>query len=128
MARRKVKHVDGQVMLSATSITQGPLPPAQDFALYENALPGSADRIITMAEKQMEHRHLTENKLLNANIKLNYFGLFANIILGITPLICAVIIAINGYALAASLIGTGGILSFGGFSLYSMIKSKNNNE
>lgn len=33
---------------------QGPLPLATEFAAYENVLPGSADRIITMAEKSLE--------------------------------------------------------------------------
>ena len=31
---------------------QGPLPPAADFAAYNKVLPGSADRILMMAERE----------------------------------------------------------------------------
>jgi Predicted membrane protein (DUF2335) len=34
----------------------GPLPPAEQIRAYEDVLPGSADRILRMAEHQQEHR------------------------------------------------------------------------
>jgi len=34
---------------------QGPLPPPDDFAGYENVLPGACDRILSMAEAQQQH-------------------------------------------------------------------------
>ena len=39
----------------------GPLPPPDDFANYEQTLPGSMDRILTMTEKQVDHRIEHEN-------------------------------------------------------------------
>ena len=38
----------------------GPLPPPNVLSAYEDLLPGAADRIITMAEKQLEHRMYLE--------------------------------------------------------------------
>lgn len=35
-------------------VHQGPLPPAADFAAYNKALPGSADRILQMAEREQK--------------------------------------------------------------------------
>ena len=35
----------------------GPLPPPNDVQAYENMLPGAADRILTLAEKQQDHGH-----------------------------------------------------------------------
>ncbi len=32
----------------------GPIPPASEFAKYEHVLPGSADRIIAMAEASLK--------------------------------------------------------------------------
>jgi len=46
-------------------IHSGPLPPPQDFAEYEQTLPGVADRILSMAEKQAGHRQALENKAMN---------------------------------------------------------------
>jgi uncharacterized membrane protein len=47
----------GQVqVVQETQIHHGPMPSPQDFAAYERALPGAADRILKMAETQATHR------------------------------------------------------------------------
>jgi len=35
----------------------GPLPPPELFAEYDRVLPGSAERILAMAEREQKHRH-----------------------------------------------------------------------
>ncbi|MDR1100263.1 MAG: DUF2335 domain-containing protein [Treponema sp.] len=35
----------------------GPLPTSREFQGYEQVLPGAADRILAIAEKESEHRH-----------------------------------------------------------------------
>ena len=40
----------------------GPIPPPSMMKQYEETLPGSADRILKMAEKQSEHRQWVEKK------------------------------------------------------------------
>src|SRR6266487_6387560 len=49
------------------SIFLGPLPPPEALAKYEEVLPGAADRIITMAEKQVGHRQKLESKVVGSN-------------------------------------------------------------
>ena len=46
----------------------GPLPPAEEFEKYENVCPGAADRILSMAEKSLEHRLSMDVRLLDENI------------------------------------------------------------
>lgn len=46
----------------------GPLPHPELLAGYERASPGSAERIIAMAEKQGDHRRTQEDRLLRASI------------------------------------------------------------
>ena len=46
----------------------GPLPPPSVIEGYERILPGSADRILTMAEVQGEHRRRIESQESRANI------------------------------------------------------------
>lgn len=48
----------------------GPLPPPEDFAKYEQNLPGSMDRILKLTEKQVEHRIEIER----SNVKLDGRG------------------------------------------------------
>ena len=43
----------------------GPLPPPEDYAKYDTVCPGSANRILTMAEKEQEHRHRCETAIVS---------------------------------------------------------------
>jgi len=59
----------------------GPLPPANQFAEYERALPGAADRILALAEKEAEHRHQNEDAIVKKSMSLGGRGqIFAFII------------------------------------------------
>ncbi len=46
----------------------GPLPTALEFDGYEKSLPGSADRILAMAENEGGHRRKLEEKLIASEI------------------------------------------------------------
>ena len=48
----------------------GPIPPPSMMEQYEGTLPGSADRILKMAENQSEHRQSLEKQRLSfSNLK-----------------------------------------------------------
>lgn len=47
----------------------GPIPPVEIVAGYENVCPGSADRLIAMAENQSKHRMKIEERCLEASIE-----------------------------------------------------------
>lgn len=46
----------------------GPCPHPKHLEHYERILPGSADRLIAMAERDLDHRHTTIDTALNAQI------------------------------------------------------------
>jgi uncharacterized membrane protein len=50
---------------------KGPLPTSNEFAGYERTLPGAAERILVMAEKEAAHRRENDDKLIDATIKLS---------------------------------------------------------
>lgn len=52
----------------------GPLPAASEFSAYEETLPGSADRILTMAEEQAAHRRKVTEADAESGRKLNHRG------------------------------------------------------
>lgn len=56
------EHSDYIVRAEAVYVRQGPLPDAQEMERYERTLSGSADRILSMAEKEVEHRHDMDKK------------------------------------------------------------------
>lgn len=46
----------------------GPLPSPEDFEKYEKVMPGSMDRVLTLMERQADHRMDKETKELDAKI------------------------------------------------------------
>jgi uncharacterized membrane protein len=52
----------------------GPLPPPHILKVYNEAFPGCAERIVTMAEKQSQHRQELEKLIIIANAKAQSRG------------------------------------------------------
>lgn len=110
-----------------TSVTRvhfsGPLPDPMVLDQYEKILPGSADRIIKLAEKQSEHRIEIEKKVINSNIKKSEKGLLYGLVIGIATLISATLIGIFGKNTASyilsGIIGAGGLGSLVTVFIYS---------
>ena len=65
----------------------GPLPHPAILAQYEEILPGSADRIVTSAESQMNHRQSLEKAVITANNRRETSAL---VIAGILALVISV--------------------------------------
>jgi uncharacterized membrane protein len=59
------------------SYHQGPIPPPELLAQYNDIIPNGADRIMRMAEEQAKHRQYLEKKVINSDITRSYSGLVA---------------------------------------------------
>jgi uncharacterized membrane protein len=66
---------------------QGPLPTSREFEGYEQVLPGAADRILAMTEKEAEHRRKNQDKLVNASIKYSGRGQIFALVISILSII-----------------------------------------
>lgn len=64
----------------------GPLPPAREFKAYEAIHPGSADRILAMAESELAHGQQMEREVLAADKEIasrgQHYALMATVFLG----------------------------------------------
>jgi hypothetical protein len=56
-------------MVVTQALHQGPLPTPQDLFEYDRLLPGSAERIIAMAEREQAHRMNLEDMTQRAEIR-----------------------------------------------------------
>ena len=74
MSRKLMKPDKAGVSASYAMALSGPLPPAEQFLKYDQALPGAAERILKMAEKELAHRHESETKIINGSIKADTRG------------------------------------------------------
>ena len=72
---------------------QGPLPPPQLMREYNDLVPGGAERIFAVFEKQVEHRHLLERTVVQGNNRRADRGFWAALML-------ALIVVLGGFALA----------------------------
>lgn len=106
---------------------RGPIPPPNIIAGYEKILPGSADRILAMAEKQSNHRHNMEAKMINAESRDSLLGVIFAFVLGFGCIIAAIVMVIvvpkGAGAICGSLIGVTGI----GSIIATFIKSTRSN-
>jgi uncharacterized membrane protein len=64
----------------------GPLPPPQILEYYERVLPGSAHRLLTMAEEQSRHRMAREASGHEADIRQTWVGMFLGFGIGLACL------------------------------------------
>jgi uncharacterized membrane protein len=83
----------------------GPIPPPAVLAGYEQVLPGSANRIITMAERQSEHRQSLERQVVSANIRHAEIGLWLGATVAVLLAAAAVIVTLAGYPETGAVIG-----------------------
>jgi uncharacterized membrane protein len=90
------------------------LPTANEFIKYESALPGAADRILKIAEKEAEHRHENEDKIITESLKLSTRGLNFSFIISVLSLIAvgmSVFLSQPAAAIAPAIIAITGLAS-----------------
>ncbi|HPV99325.1 MAG TPA: DUF2335 domain-containing protein [Spirochaetota bacterium] len=78
------------------SIFAGPLPSPADFQGYESVLPGSAERILSLTERQSAHRMSLEQRVVNSGIKQSWVGQAFAFIIAMTTIIGGVICILDG--------------------------------
>lgn len=89
----------------------GPMPHPDLYEKYEEVLPGSADRLLTLTEKQAEHRTNWEIKALDASIKHADRGQFFGLIVALAAIGGAIYLGsqgqniVGGFLVLASVIG-----------------------
>lgn len=122
--REEVRQVVAEVVRSEFS---GPIPPPSIIKGYEEALPGAADRIITMAENQAKHRQDMEKTMIAAESRDSLLGVLFAFLLGAGCLGAAIVIVIlvpqNSGAISSSILGVAGI----GSIIATFIKSTRSN-
>lgn len=85
----------GLVKIDERYLFSGPIPPPTLLEDYERALPGSADRIISMAEREQNHHHKQEVR-----------GWFSGTVIAILALAGSLFVIVSGQ----SLVGFAGVL------------------
>jgi len=93
----------------------GPLPRPSDFSQYEAILPGAAERIVAMAERQAVHRQGLEKKVIDSDALQALVGTVFGLVIGLFGLGVAGYCIINGHDWAG--------VGIGGATLVSMVSA-----
>ena len=73
MGENKEKQNSAVVGIVQSSFA-GPIPPPEVIKGYESVIPGSAERLLRMAEKEQQHRIEIDNQLAKGYMALNVRG------------------------------------------------------
>ena len=95
---------DQTIELSASSVRQsstfsGPLPPPEALTQYESVLPGAAERIFQMAERELRHRQSIEGTIVNGDSRRAYLGIVLGTLVALGALGAAAYAISQGEAL-----------------------------
>ncbi len=83
---------------------EGPLPPPKFFEQYEQVLPGAAERMMSSAEKQNDHRIRQEDRMIRHACRTETVGQVCAVAVSAGAIYAATIVT-NPWV-AAALIGT----------------------
>ncbi len=89
---------------------KGPIPPPAILEEYEAALPGAADRIISMAEKQAAHRMALEALVIGGDSQRSRLGIIFGFIITLAALGGAVFLIYNDKNVAGLILATTAIV------------------
>jgi uncharacterized membrane protein len=85
----------------------GPLPPPQVLGMYDQVVPGMAERLVAAFESQQKHRHFLESAVVTGGITRSWFGIWFGFVISLVRL------GVTAYAIhlklqwAASVLGVG---------------------
>lgn len=109
----------------------GPLPPAAEFAKYNQGVSDAAERILAMAEREQAHTHEMERQALELSRssaiearRIVGRGQLIALAIGLAALSVAVIFAILGAPLPGAVIATATIAGLGLPALFQVLKKR----
>ena len=94
----------------SVTISAGPIPPPDRMEQYEKTLPGSADRILKMAENQSEHRQSLEKQRLSFSNREVHLGQIFGFLIGAIAIVTGGYTALSGAPIPGGFIGTTGVV------------------
>ncbi len=107
-----------QVQQIHATMQSGPIPPPEALEYYNRIVPGAAERIIIMAEKQSEHRRSIESVVIRAGARDSLLGIISGFLLGCFSIATAVYMVSLGQSLQGTIFGGIGIVSLAGVFVY----------
>ncbi len=105
------------VLMSMSQYYQGPLPPPNFIEGYNLHIPNGGDRLMTMVEKQVDHRIRLESKVIESDVKRANLGLIIGSFITFGALAGAFVLILGGKSVEGGLFGGAPLLTLVGLFL-----------
>lgn len=102
----------------------GPLPPPNLLAQYEEITPGLVDRIVTMTERQSEHRQRMELAFFRGDQRRSWVGLFLGFLVALAGLAVTAYLGAEGNPWVAGIVGAIDLTSLVALFVYGQFLRK----
>lgn len=115
-----------QILIKKEERFSGPLPHPEHFKKYNQIVPGSANRLLKMAEDDLAHIHsIQKSQVLMENIA-TIGGLITGWSIAVISLVGSGYLIMNGHDIAGSILGGTSLASLVGVFVYGRKSQKNN--
>lgn len=102
------------VEYAETTLFAGPLPAPDLLCEYDRVLPGAAERIIAMSEREAGHRHSVEMRMLGIHGRNSTLGICSGLLVGLAAIVGGVVAVVRGADLAGSGVALTGLAALVG--------------
>jgi uncharacterized membrane protein len=118
------KNVAGIATFQQQYIHVGPLPSPEQLRIYEQVLPGAADRIVKMAEAQISHRHSIERRASRAGSRDSLAGILSALVMCMAALGVSAMLILRGFSAAGTIITGTSLAALAGAFIYGTNANK----
>ncbi len=116
-----------QIMIRTEERFSGPLPHPEHFKKYNQIVPGSANRLLKMAEDDLNHIHSMQKSQMIIEAIATIGGLIIGGAIAIVSLVGSGYLILQGHDAAGALLGTGALTSLVGIFVYGRRSQKDTN-
>lgn len=124
--REEQKELISNLIRVERNVYSGPIPPPELLRGYEEILPGTADRIIAMAEKQADHRRNLEKSVVESGARDSRLGIICGTIVCVVVCITGLLLSlITDAAALGALLSLSGMASLVGVFIHGTKSNSN---
>ena len=98
---KRSKIVSAFMALETEHSFRGPLPAPEDFKAYGDVIPDAPERILSMMERQVEHRISTERNIVTSGLKESFRGQWMGYSIVVILIGLSTLLALCGHDLTA---------------------------
>jgi Predicted membrane protein len=113
------QHEDSQEFTLTAQRFSGPLPHPAILAQYNDVIPGGAERVIAMAERNQQHRHAMESMVVRGGLSAQRNGQWFGLIVALVGMAGSIWLISQGQTWGGAAIGTVDVVGLVSLFIYS---------